>query len=321
LETPVRFKLGRLTVSTAIAVALLFVVSEGLLRLGFGFGHPLLYTPDSSAGYIPAPNQDLRRLGAWIHINEYGMRSEAVHQPKAASARRLLFVGDSVTFGTTYVDQRKIFTTLIQDALDSRHESITEVLNASAGGWAPENEYQYLISRGTFDANLVIFVVNTNDLAQPFERFKESVQFPVRDPLSATGEVLMRYVAPRIIAGIQTTDPGSIPSGEPDPAIETRVLQTLSQASTFARNHGAAFMLIFSPTDAAEMKTPAWKAAIENLKRWADESGVVLIDMSSRYSGYKREQVYFDGLHLRPFGHQLIAMEFLRELDKLYRDH
>jgi lysophospholipase L1-like esterase len=315
-EKPLRgSKTAGLTLRALLAVVLLLAVTECVLRLGFGFGHPLLYVPDARAGYIAAPNQDLHRLGAWIHINEYGMRSGDVRQPKPFMARRLLFVGDSVTFGTTYVDQERIFTTLIQDALDRRHGEVTEVLNASAGGWAPENEYGYLTSRGTFDADFVIFVVNTNDLGQPFEQFKASPQFPVKDPLTATGEVLERYVAPRIISGIQTSDPGSLPTSEPDPAVEIRVLQALSQATAFARSHGAVFMLVFSPTDAAELQTPAWKKAIENLKIWAHDSKVTLIDMSARYSRYEREQVYFDGLHLRPFGHQLIAAEFLSEFD------
>lgn len=294
-------------------VALLLAVTECVLRLGFGFGRPLLYTPDARAGYIPAPNQELRRFGARIHINEYGMRSASVRQPKPVMERRLLFIGDSVTFGTTYVDQGKIFTALIQNALDTSGGGQAEVLNASAGGWAPENEYRYLISRGTFDSDFVIFVVNTNDLGQPFEQFKPSPQFPIKDPLTAMGEVLERYVAPHLISGIQTSDPGSVPTSEPDPAIETRVLQVLSQASGFAKAHGAVFMLVFSPTDAAELKTPAWNKAIADFTRWAQEFDVVLIDMGSRYSQYPREQVYFDGIHLRPFGHRLVAEEFLRE--------
>jgi lysophospholipase L1-like esterase len=315
-------KAGKLTLRATIAVTLLLAVTECALRLGFGFGRPLLYAPDVRAGYIPAPNQDLRRLGARIHINEYGMRSASVRRPKPVTERRLLFVGDSVTFGTTYVDQERIFTTLIQDELNRGRVGVTdEVLNASAGGWAPENEYRYLVSRGTFDADLVIFVLNTNDLAQPFEQFKASLQFPVRDPMSATGEVLERYVAPLIISGIQTSDPGSVATSEPDPAIEAQVLQALSQASAFARGHGAIFMLLFSPTDAEKLQTLAWKKAIENLRSWARDSDVFLIDMSSTYSQYKREQVYFDGIHLRPFGHQVVAAEFMTEFDKLYGRH
>jgi hypothetical protein len=246
-----RSKAGCRMLRAALAVALLLGVLECVLRLGFGFGRPLLYVADASAGYLPAPNQELRRFGARIHINDYGMRSASVSQPRPVEERRLLFIGDSVTFGTTYVDQETIFTTLIRDALNRERGRVTEVLNASAGGWAPENEYRYLTSRGTFDADVVIFVVNTNDLGQPFERFKPSLQFPVRNPSTATGEVLERYVAPWIISGIQTSDPGSLPTSEPDPAIEVRVLQALSQANTFARSQGATFMLVFSPTDAA----------------------------------------------------------------------
>ena len=314
-------KTGKLTLQAATAALLLLAITECVLRLGLGFGRPLLYIPDARAGYIPAPNQDLRRLGARIHINEHGMRSDSVRDPKPVPERRLLLIGDSVTFGTTYVGQESIFASLVERGLNGDHGVGAEVLNASAGGWAPENEYQYLLSRGTFDADLVIFVVNTNDLGQPFEPFKASPQFPIKDPWTATGEVLERYVAPRILSGIQIADPGSAPTSEPDPAIELRVLQALSQASAFARNHGAVFMLVFSPTDAVEMKTPAWRTAIENLESWAHDSHVVLIDMTPSYSQYTRDEVYFDGLHLRPFGHRLVAAKILSEVEKFYGTH
>ena len=314
-------KTGGLIRRVVLGVLLFLATVECLLRIGFGFGRPLLYVADVYTGFIPAPNQDLRRYGARIHINEYGMRSESVREPKPVAERRLLFIGDSVTFGTTYVDQDSIFTALIRDALNREGGKPTEVLNASAGGWAPENEYQYLVSRGTFEAEIVIFVVNTNDLAQPLERFNISPQFPVKNPLSAIGEVLERYVAPKLISGIQTTDPGSIPTSEPDPAIEPQVLQALSQARAFARDHGATFLLMFSPTDADPLKTPAWEKAIDNLKSWARESGIDLIDMSAKYSQYRRDQVYFDGIHLRPFGHQLVAEQFLTEFNRLQGLH
>lgn len=287
------------------------VTTEAVLRLAFGFGHPLLYSADQATGYLPTPNQELRRFGVRLQINELGMRSGHLEQPKSPLTTRLLFIGDSVTFGTTYVDQSQIFTQLIQSSLAVRHRSAVDVQNASAGGWAPENEWQYLASRGTLEADTIVFVLNTNDLSQPFARLEDSRQFPTHNPITALGEVLERYVAPRLISGFKTADPGSLSDSEPEPQIEERVLQVLELARAFADAHQARFWLIFSPTDAASMRTPAWLTAIDGLKQWAARAHVPLIDMSATYSKYARDQVYFDGLHLRPFGHQLVAEEFL----------
>ena len=48
---------------------------ELILRVGFGFGRPPLYMADEAMGYRLAPNQQVRRMGNRIVINEYSMRS------------------------------------------------------------------------------------------------------------------------------------------------------------------------------------------------------------------------------------------------------
>src|ERR1700722_12818774 len=110
LMTASRKILGR----AALAIVVLLVGSELTLRFAFGLGRPLLYAADPQVGYLSAPNQDIRRFGATIHINQFGMRSDDLHVPRVEPGIRLLFIGDSVTFGTTRVDQDKIFTELIK---------------------------------------------------------------------------------------------------------------------------------------------------------------------------------------------------------------
>src|SRR5271166_5563580 len=104
----------------ALTIVVLLVGSELTLRLAFGLGRPLLYTADPHVGYLPAANQDVRRFGATIHINQFGMRSDDLPDSPVKPGIRILFIGDSLTFGTTYVDQDKIFTELIKLRLRSR---------------------------------------------------------------------------------------------------------------------------------------------------------------------------------------------------------
>ena len=95
-----------------LTIALLVGAEIGL-RWVLGLGYPLLLRPDPMYGYMPAPNQDLHRFFSHIHINAYGMRSEDIEANKPPGTRRILFVGDSVLFGTTLVDQQRIFTNRI----------------------------------------------------------------------------------------------------------------------------------------------------------------------------------------------------------------
>jgi hypothetical protein len=239
------------------------------------------------------------------------MRSDAVPAARERGSIRLLFVGDSVTFGTTYVDQSKIFTELIKFALATRYNVPVDVLNASAGGWAPENEYQFLATRGTFGADAVVLVLNTNDLDQPFAPHEEGPQFPIQRPPSALSELWTHYVEPRIKARVASADPGSLPEAAPNPALEAGVFATLERARALVQSRGARFAILFSPADFSYQSAPAWMAAVQTLREWAQHHGVPLIDMTAPYRHYPHPQIYFDDIHLRPFAHELVANAFV----------
>jgi len=296
------------------ALAVCAVALEGMLRAIFGLGHPLLYAGDAASGYIPRPNQQLRRFGATIRINAYGMRSGAVAATPAPDRLRLLFIGDSVTFGTTYVDQAQIFTERLQADFGRWHGRTLEVLNASAGGWAPANEYGYLRSRGCFGASLVLLVLNTNDLDQPFAPLEESPAFPRANPGLAIGEFWFRYLAPHLGLTPAAADAGSMPESAPDARASAAVLASLEAARRVTLSQGARFALVYSPSAQAQLHNAAWQAQVAALKRWANAAQVPLIDLSDAFRRYPASAVYFDGLHLRPLGHQLAEQAIAERL-------
>ena len=95
----------------------LVVVAELLLRLVFGFGTPVLYQEDAAAGYLLQPNQHVYRIFCHNDTNHVSMRSDEFAMPKPAGTYRVLFIGDSITYGTTHVDQPLIFTSLLEKSL------------------------------------------------------------------------------------------------------------------------------------------------------------------------------------------------------------
>jgi hypothetical protein len=290
----------------------LLIAAEIALRVVLGLGHPLLMGPNPIYGYMPAPDQDLHRFFSHIHINAYGMRSDNIEASKPPGKKRILFSGDSVLFGTTYLDQAVIFTSRLQRDLGPG----TEVMNASVGGWAPSNELGFLKAKGTFGADLVVFVLNTKDLTQPFAGFEENALNPAHNPPTALGELLERYVAPRIFKGLAVHDPGSIAEG--DPAIETetpKILATLSEAHRIASDHGAHFAIIFSPSVGEDVTKYQrhWDKGVSMLMDWAKSENVSIIDMRRDYAAHPSKDVFIDGIHLKPLGHELMEKAFLQK--------
>lgn len=292
----------------ALSVAVVFAVIEVSLRLGFGLGRPLLYQADSAAGYIVSPNQDIRRFFSHIHIDQFGMRD---YDPLRVDGRKILFLGDSVTFGPTYIDQDDTFASITGKALKA------SVVNASASGWAPGNEVAFLRSRGTFGASTVVMVINTNDLAQKFEPLPNLPIFPVARPVLAVEELMTRYVIPKIRKNVALIDPGAeMNELLPDDAVLAENISYIAAARSFATEQGAQFHLILIPTFSNTVegkREKGWKNIKEKFLKYVKDSQMPFTDMTL----YLEENIPLfyqkDRVHLTEMGHKRVA-EVLEEI-------
>ena len=139
LRGPARF----LTICLLV-IAVLLGITEGVLRFVFGLGNPVLIAPDSACEYTLKPNQRVHRFFVNTRTNRYGMRSDDVPPSRDPNRLRIMFLGDSLTYGTSRVDQSQIFTEILHRNLPSVVHKPVDVLNASAGAWAPDNEVSYI---------------------------------------------------------------------------------------------------------------------------------------------------------------------------------
>lgn len=196
-----------------VLVGLLLVLEVGLRWL-FGFGNSLLYLKDEEIGYLLAPNQRTRRFGNRIAINEYSMRSPTITRTRPTSTLRVLLLGDSVANGAWWTDQDQTISALIATQLElvvreasgetlilqSPFERV-EVLNASANSWGPRNELAYLQRFGSFEAQAIVLLLNTDDLfaaAPTSEPVGRDRNYPNRKPFCALAEVFNRYLSPKL---------------------------------------------------------------------------------------------------------------------------
>jgi len=291
-----------------LVVLVLTLLAELLLRFGFGLGSPVIYSLDQAAGYVAAGEQRTTRFGSHVAINGFGMRSPEVTLLPPAGRLRILFIGDSVTFGPTYVDQADLFASLVPKDLGIRTRSAWEALNASAPGWATGNELGFIRSRGTFDASFVIMVINTGDLDQPFAQIDGTGSFPLNRPPLALWEAVSRYVMPRLGQVARKADPGA--SGESDEVIPVaQVIANISEARRIAVRAGARFVLVYVPATGAAWGAAHWQREKEALDAWARDNDVRYVDTTAAIGRQEADKVYFDGIHLRPAGHRILARE------------
>ncbi len=308
METaPHKRRLRRKLLWGLLVLILLIIAADVGLRVGAGLGNPILYQTDAACGYLPVPNQHIRRFGCMNIINAQSQRSAAFPAAKPPGTLRILLLGDSVTYGTTHVDQGEIFASLLARDLPQKLGKPVEVLNASTGAWAVANEVGYLKSRGTFDADQVIFVLNTGDLAQHFNpgNLTSVGGYPTQKPLCALSELWVRYLSPRIFHRPAAHDAGSTtgPAVVADPSI----LPNLADALALCRRSGATMKIVYSPCVG-----PGWEAApyptlLKEMKQWAADHEVPFLDLKDAYAAAPAAEVYQDGVHLRPKGNALAA--------------
>ncbi|TVQ44165.1 MAG: SGNH/GDSL hydrolase family protein [Gloeocapsa sp. DLM2.Bin57] len=176
-------------------VLLLILGLELGLRLFVGLGNPLLYIADQEIGYLLAPNQRVRRRGNLIVINNSSQRNENISQQ--LPELRILLLGDSIANGGWWTSQDRTISALLTAKLEQELGVTVEVLNASANSWGPRNQLAYLQKYGTFDSQIVILLLNTDDffaIAPNSFLVGNSKHYPSKKPLLGMGELLNNFI-------------------------------------------------------------------------------------------------------------------------------
>ncbi len=224
-------------------IAAALIASEIGLRI-LGFGHPIVYEATNS-GYEARPNQTSTRLGKTTHINALGLRGPETTPLPATGVSRILSVGDSVANGTASVNDNQTYPADLEADLNRTGHRV-EALNASAGGWAPENELAWIKEHGIFGAKTVILEINEKDLDQPFvdkSILNKNPSFPSRYPVTALGELTVRYLLPRL-GIVKAEDPGST-NGAANVAAEGQTLQAVHDINEIVKANGARLVLMY----------------------------------------------------------------------------
>jgi hypothetical protein len=164
---------------------------------GLGLGHPPLLVADRQMEYRFRPNQNLLRFSHSIQINRWGMRSPALPPRPSPGTRRLLVLGDSITWGGAETGQDRIAVSRLQRQLGPGWE----LLNLGTPSWGPANWLGAVRHFGLFAAPQVLLVVSSHDAddAPSYAPLEGSPETPTQDPPLAVIELWQRYLAPRLM--------------------------------------------------------------------------------------------------------------------------
>lgn len=173
MRRPIRFLLYAL-----VTVSVVLLAGEGVARW-LGVADFPIYIADQTIGFVPAAGQSgsFHNNGIW-HFNNLGMGTP-VDFPTGGDRQGVLLLGDSIVFGN--IDQPE------NDRLYARIEKDTglRIWPASSGGWALQNEIEYVRRNETVldHVERIVIVLNSGDFGKPAS-WRSQINRPTHQPLS-----------------------------------------------------------------------------------------------------------------------------------------
>jgi hypothetical protein len=84
-------------------------------------------------------------------------------------------------------------------------------------------------------------------------------------------------------------------------------------------SQGRRFSILFSPAVTADVHhyQSEWDGAVNDLRLWALQKDVPIIDMTQSVAAGDAALLYFDGIHLRPAGDRLFADIFVKQYGEI----
>jgi len=153
------------TIASWVIIGMLIVTPIVLAELylrSIGLGNPILFYANASYRFAPQPNQQhLRRLGAKVTIDSKGLRSTTDWSDPANA--KLLFVGDSVTWGGTYIDDRDLFSDGVCRRLAEATGKRYACGNAGANEYGTDNMAERIRYKNVGDESVLVVTLIAQD--------------------------------------------------------------------------------------------------------------------------------------------------------------
>ena len=289
------------TLILVLLVVILVAVAEYAARL-VGLGNPLLYYESPLYGYALNPDQhETRRRGAQVTIRSHGLRGTRDWEEPADL--HLLFLGDSVTYGGSYIDDRETFAEQACVYLAARSSQDALCGNAGVNAYGTDNMQARLAYQPLSNTDAVIATVLPGDATRGMTRLKALPYFskPPPGPVPALAEAVA-FMVDRLRSSLRFQPVAYSDEQEGTKAARLSMQRLLAELGR-ERDRGRLVAVVYSPPR-REMEGQR-DALGELVRQSVSASDIPLIDMRDAIQGKDLDSVYYDAVHLDVAGHQL----------------
>jgi lysophospholipase L1-like esterase len=313
----------------ALGVGLLVMLALGEIALRVvDLGHPYysapeLYQPsdDPRVLFEPRPRFSGFSEGVALTTNSRGLRERELPLAKPPGTRRVVFLGDSVTFGAGVTDDEP-FPRLLERSINGAGGGPIETVNTGVVGYNTIQELARLERAGLpYGPDVVVLTFVVNDLLETFSIFDHQYE-----PTGAFANVkvwlrrnsyLYRFVQQmywRLGQEMRRAREGPTEPLRKRDRVEER-LATLAEIVATTRANGAGFLLVLYPDNLTDPISPGPSderlTMREELQQFATREQVPLVDLSDALGDVRdpraRQYRLREDPHPSPEGHRVIA--------------
>lgn len=345
-RTSVVANVALLVATIVITVAAL----EGMARLIFPAPLPwkypqLRYRPDPTLVFAWEPNQRGFSADKEIVINERGLRGPVVPYERTPGTKRILFLGDSITFGYGVRDEEVVSERV--RALLGAAGVPTETINTAIASYNTEQEVAYYEHEGhRYDPDVVVVGVCWNDINdksnvrvdahgnlvdadavdKPTKRSDAAIvaDTEFRNTLKRSRLLYGTLERWRAYQASRAPDDhaafrNDVLSGNATARVEvgwSRMENAFRRLQAAVASHGARLMIVAFPVPVMlEQSFPA-SSYPTRLRDFATRENIPYLDLTGAFQaafhGHESLFIPFDGDHPNAEGHDLAAHEIVR---------
>ena len=284
------------------------VVAEAVLRY-LGLGNPILYYTNASYRYAQQPNQkQARRRGATVTIDSKGLR--AAKDWTSPADAKILFVGDSVTWAGTYIDDNDTFSEGTCVRLAQVIGKTFVCGSASANGYGTDNMAERIRYMNVDDETVLVVTLIAPDTVRGLADAEGQFLFTRRPPgpfralwEAATFATWRMF---RLLRPLATRRP------DDDLKVAERSLANLFAALRETARPARKVLIVLSPIrdELGGRESDLTRHVRAALAR----SGFEVLDLHADVSGAMTPDFYYDRLHLDVRGHRFFAERIAHRL-------
>jgi hypothetical protein len=310
----------RITIAALLLLSsLAFLAAAELILRSAGLGSPPLYVRDVACGFRLRPNQTLERFhGARLHVNNLGLRAERDWDDSPDG--KILFLGDSVTYGGNHVSNEALFSEVVGRKLPGY-----EVGNAGVPSWGVENVHGLVVGAGFLPAEIYVTTLIEQDFFRGMSSGLHRPHVWYAPPGLALVELshfLWSVTSSRLRGERRQFRDGGLRDHEPAPfrARLARVAaRKLREMDRLIRSRGFQHLVYISPTRGQVLGEQPVNPFVRDLLEEHEIVATYLLERPelTRRSPEQRASWFQDPHHLTDAGHEVWGAAIAADLVRL----